>query len=79
MKKEIKSTPVICTKLYRPPVAVDIVCRENLHQRLNAGLHLPLTLVAAPAGYGKSTAVAHWLEQLDIPSAWISLDEGESR
>jgi len=54
-----------------------VVCRESLHDQLDAGLDLPLTLVAAPAGYGKSTAVAHWLEELDRPSAWLSLDEGD--
>ncbi len=66
---------IIRTKLYRPQVVSDIVCRPNLHKQLDAALELPLTLVAAPAGYGKSTAVAHWLEALDIPSAWVSLDE----
>jgi len=69
--------PIIRTKLYRPPEPEDLVCRQALHERLDAGLKLPLTLVAAPAGYGKSTAVAHWLEALDIPSAWVSLDEGD--
>ena len=71
-----RSTPIIRTKLYRPPEPEDLVCRQALHERLDAGLKLPLTLVAAPAGYGKSTAVAHWLEELDRPSAWVSLDEG---
>ncbi len=68
---------ILRTKLYRPPVPEDIVCRKVLHERFDAGLNLPLTLVAAPAGYGKSTAVAHWLEGLDHPSAWVSLDEGD--
>ena len=38
----------------------------------------PLTLVSAPAGYGKSSLVSSWLESCDIPYAWISLDESES-
>ena len=57
--------PIRRMKLYRPPVAEDIMCRVSLHQRLEAGLALPLTLVSAPAGYGKSTLISHWLEHLD--------------
>ncbi len=34
-----------------------------------------MTLVSAPAGYGKSTLVSHWLENADVPSGWLSLDE----
>ena len=37
----------------------------------------PLTLVSAPAGYGKTTLISHWLETLDRPSAWLSLDEDD--
>ena len=77
MAERAQPTPIIRTKLYRPPEPEDLVCRQALHEQLDAGLKLPLTLVAAPAGYGKSTAVAHWLEALDIPSAWVSLDEGD--
>ncbi len=71
------TSPILRTKLYRPPVPEGIVCRKVLHDRLDAGSKLPLTLVSAPAGYGKSTAVAHWLEGLAIPSAWLSLEEGD--
>ena len=41
---------------------------------MDLGLETPLTLVAAPAGYGKSTLVSHWIESLDHPAAWLSLD-----
>jgi len=37
-----------------------------------------LTLISAPAGYGKSTLVSCWLESIDLPSAWLSLDEGDN-
>jgi LuxR family maltose regulon positive regulatory protein len=37
-----------------------------------------LTLVSAPAGYGKSTLVSSWLETLDCPAIWLSLDENDS-
>jgi ATP/maltotriose-dependent transcriptional regulator MalT len=60
------------------PVAADLVGRAGLHAKLDAGRHLPLTLVAAPAGYGKSTAITQWLEEEKVPSAWVSVDEGDS-
>ena len=78
MQTQNQLTPIIRTKLYRPPVADDIVCRRELHKRLDEGWSLPLTLVSAPAGYGKSTVVSHWLEEDSRPVAWISLDESES-
>jgi LuxR family maltose regulon positive regulatory protein len=67
--------PIIRTKLHRPPVARDLVCRKAMHVRLEEGGHQPLTLVSAPAGYGKSTLVSHWLETRDGSSAWLSLDQ----
>lgn len=49
VRAENQLTPIIRTKLYRPPVADDIVCRGELHKRLEEGWNLPLTLVSAPA------------------------------
>jgi len=69
------AVPVVRTKLYRPRVAQDLVAREDLLARLEEGYKLPLTLVSAPAGYGKSTLISHWLETHDGPGAWLSLDE----
>ena len=69
--------PLIRTKLHRPPVAGDVLCRQALLDRLNAGVDRPLTLVSAPAGYGKSTLISHWLQSRDGPSTWLSLDESE--
>ena len=45
---------------------------------MDNGLEIPLTLVSAPAGYGKSTLVSHWLESLSHPNAWLSLDVDDS-
>ena len=71
------STP-IRTKLHRPPTAHDVVGRAELYERLEEGRRLSLTLVSAPAGYGKTTLVAHWLESHAGPSAWISLADTEN-
>ena len=70
--------PIITTKLYRPSVTADYINREVLDASLEAGLQLPLTVVSAPAGYGKSTLISHWLGARDTPSAWFSLQESDS-
>ena len=70
--------PILRTKLHRPPVTEDLVCRTRLHERLDLGLETPVTLVAAPAGYGKSMLVSQWAESREAPCAWISLDEADS-
>ncbi len=48
--------------------------RSRLIERLNEGLHRKLTLVSAPAGFGKTTLVSAWLASCDQPAAWLSLD-----
>lgn len=52
--------------------------RTRLIELLNSGRDLPLTLVLAPAGSGKTTLLSDWLETCPCPSAWLSLDEGDS-
>ena len=59
---------VIATKLFRPNLRQQIVERKRLHDLLRQGSMLPLTLVVAPAGWGKSTLVADWLAR-DRPIA----------
>ena len=69
---------IIHTKLHRPPVPHDLVAREHLVDRLNKRLNRPLSLVCAPAGYGKSTLVSYWLDNCDLPAAWLSLEEADN-
>ena len=66
------------TKLYTPPTRPNIVPRTRLLNKLNAGLHGKLTMVSAPAGFGKTTVITDWLSQMDRPVAWVSLDEDDS-
>jgi len=70
--------PILRTKLYRPPVTEDLVCRSQLHNRMDLGLQTPMTVVSAPAGYGKSVLVRHWAETVDDRCAWLSLDNDDS-
>jgi LuxR family maltose regulon positive regulatory protein len=71
------TVPIRRTKLYRPPVTADLLERAELTGQLDAGRPLPLTLVSAPAGYGKSTLVSQWLENTEVPSTWLSLEESD--
>ena len=63
------------TKLLRPPVPQDLVTRQWLLDLLGQNLPRPLTVISAAAGYGKTTLIAHWLQNLEWPSAWVALDE----
>ena len=71
-------SPILRTKLYRPPVTEDYVSRPDLEHALNHSLTKPLTIVIAPAGYGKSTLVSAWEAQSAQKSAWLSLDDSDS-
>lgn len=76
------STPILATKLYIPQPRPKIVLRPRLIERLNQGLssgRTPgVTLISAPAGFGKTTLVSEWVAGCDHPVAWLSLDEGDS-
>lgn len=66
------------TKLRKPSFAGDIISRPGLLKRLDAGTCLPLVLVVAPAGYGKTTILSAWLENNTRPYAWLSLNEHDN-
>src|SRR5215216_1241455 len=72
------STPILATKLYVPPPRPKVVSRTRLIERLNEGLHRKLTLISAPAGFGKTTLVSEWVAGCERPTAWLSLDEGDN-
>jgi len=71
------SAPLLSTKLYAPPARTNIVLRQRLFDKLNEGLSTgsKLTLISAPAGFGKSTLMSAWIETTTFPVAWLSLDE----
>jgi LuxR family maltose regulon positive regulatory protein len=73
-------TPILATKLYIPPPRSIIVLRPRLIERLNKGLSASrkLTLISAPAGFGKTTLVNEWIASCGRPVAWLSLDEGDN-
>jgi len=73
-----KQYPLLTTKLYLPQPRPDIVQRTHLIDRLNNGISHKLTLISAPAGFGKTTLLSEWISQRQIPVAWISLDKGDN-
>ena len=72
------STPLLTTKLYIPPARPNVVLRPRLSEHLNAGLQRKLTLIAAPAGFGKTTLVSAWIAGCGRSAAWLLLDEGDN-
>ena len=78
------AVPLLATKLFVPPTRPELVSRPRLIERLDAGLQHAecfarrLSLVVAPAGFGKTTLVLEWLKGLHHPPAWVALDEGDT-
>ncbi|MFO7539036.1 MAG: LuxR C-terminal-related transcriptional regulator [Chloroflexota bacterium] len=82
-KLAVPPRPLLTTKLYTPRMRGDAVVRSRLIDRLNAahsaGAAPPkLTLITGPAGYGKTTLAAQWINQLPQAAAWLSLDSGDN-
>ena len=72
------TAPLLATKFYVPRVRPDLVPRSRLTERLNVGLHRKLTLISAPAGFGKTTLLRAWIHQSRVPVFWLSVDEGDN-
>jgi LuxR family maltose regulon positive regulatory protein len=85
-----QSDLLLVTKLYIPPASHNLVSRPRLTARMNDGLRRTLTLVSAPAGFGKTTLLSEWIHTLTsissstgrgetgVRAAWVSLDSGDN-
>jgi LuxR family transcriptional regulator, maltose regulon positive regulatory protein len=72
--------PLLETKLYLPKLRPDVVARPRLSERLRRGAESKLTLISAPAGFGKTTLLTEWLAATpERAVAWLSLDQKDSR
>ena len=69
---------LLATKLFVPPARANLVPRQRLLDHLQRGVQGKLTLISAPAGFGKSTLVSAWVAGCRRPVAWLSLDEEDS-
>lgn len=72
------SSPLLSTKLHIPQVRTARVLRPHLIKCLQQGLVQKLTLISAPAGYGKTTLLCEWLAVCGQTTAWVSLDQGDN-
>lgn len=70
-------TSLLATKLFIPVVRPTVVPRPHLIARLTAGVAGKLTLVSAPAGFGKTTLVSAWISTSKLAAAWVSLDKDD--
>jgi ATP/maltotriose-dependent transcriptional regulator MalT len=70
--------PLAEAKLAVPSVRHGLVDRPRISRALDAGGAVSLTLVAAPAGYGKTTAVRAWCASRDVAVAWVTLEDGDN-
>ena len=73
--------PLLATKLHVPRRQRDLVARPRLSERLSRGAESALTLVSAPAGFGKTTLLAQWLAAAPADGrsvAWLSLDQRDN-
>ncbi|HKT03555.1 MAG TPA: LuxR family transcriptional regulator, partial [Rugosimonospora sp.] len=76
------ASPLVETKLFRPEVRRSLVARPRLSDRLGHGVAARLTLLSAPAGFGKTTLLSAWLASAGARKrsvAWLSLEESDSQ
>ncbi|MEJ2707214.1 MAG: LuxR C-terminal-related transcriptional regulator [Anaerolineales bacterium] len=74
-----KVETLIRTKLRLPFTRPELVLRPRLQERIAHGLRGPLTLITAPAGFGKTTLVASYIADCGMPVAWLSLDKNDNQ
>ena len=67
--------PLLTTKLLIPTIRADIITRQHLIDLLKQSLFRKITIVSAPAGFGKTTLIREWINQQRVSTAWLTLDE----
>jgi ATP/maltotriose-dependent transcriptional regulator MalT len=70
--------PLLSTKFAIPLITAEFIPRPRLVARLNEGTGGPLTVLAAPAGFGKTSLLAEWLRQSPLAIAWLTLDADDN-
>jgi len=74
-----KADTLIRTKLHPPFTRAALVLRPRLQAQIIEGLRGPLTLITAPAGFGKTTLVASCVANSGMPVAWLSLNKNDNQ
>ena len=78
MVTHMETDALIRTKLIPPTLSPDVLPRPQLIERLENGRYRKLTLISAPAGYGKSILATLWANACSCPVAWLSLDKNDN-
>jgi len=84
IEQPAQSDPLLRTKLCAPAPRGDVIHRPRLIAALQDGLQREgtftrkLTLISAPAGYGKTTLAGQWLSEVNLPAAWLTLESSEN-
>jgi len=77
-KRSLWDVSLLRTKIQIPKFPSEIVARPRLVNIFHEGLKGELTLVSAPAGFGKTTLLSEWMRNSELPVAWLSLDQGDN-
>ncbi|HVP22120.1 MAG TPA: LuxR C-terminal-related transcriptional regulator [Anaerolineaceae bacterium] len=78
MTISIYDQPLLRTKISVPQTPNKYVHRPRLTGRIKQGVRVPLTLLAAPAGFGKTNLLVEWTREADLPVAWLTLDNQDN-
>jgi len=82
ISRRIQQHILLTTRLHQPPARLNLVSRPRLIKHINAGFHTKLTLISAPAGFGKTTLLADWCSthqpHISASYAWLSLDASDN-
>ena len=73
----VLDNPLLATKLHMPRPPQQLVRRPRLVEQFQQALQHRLTLIAAPAGFGKTTLLSAWFQDAHVSPAWVSLDSGD--
>ncbi|MGC5326287.1 LuxR C-terminal-related transcriptional regulator [Brevibacillus sp. SYSU BS000544] len=72
------SKPLLTTKLFVPHGSGALIARPRLIKYLNRALACKVSIITSPPGFGKSTLLGEWVNQLQVPVGWLSLDSGDN-
>ena len=77
-REELEELTLLRTKLHIPPLGSTCISRSRLIKRMDEGFARKLTLISAPAGFGKTTLLVDWIHKKKIAVAWLSVDKGDN-
>ena len=78
MSPPVLNLDLLITKLHLPPCRQQWLSRARLLHKLDASVSHRLTLICAPAGYGKTTLLSQWIHWRGAPVGWVSLDRSDN-